>query len=69
VWAYDFVHDACANGQKIQCLTIIDEFTRECHAIEPADSSAVVRVCAHSSAGADAVEKFFLTYEIDLYLL
>src|SRR4249920_2014160 len=25
VWAYDFVFDACANGQQIKCLTIIDE--------------------------------------------
>src|SRR5439155_140722 len=38
VWAYDFVHDACANGQKLKCLTIIDEFTRECLAIDAAGS-------------------------------
>src|SRR4051812_7873060 len=38
VWAYDFVHDACANGQKLKCLTIIDEFTRECYAIDVAGS-------------------------------
>jgi putative transposase len=25
VWAYDFVHDACANGQALKCLTVIDE--------------------------------------------
>jgi putative transposase len=25
VWAYDFVHDACANGQQLKCLTVIDE--------------------------------------------
>jgi len=24
VWSYDFVHDACANGQKLNCLTVID---------------------------------------------
>jgi putative transposase len=36
VWAYDFVFDACANGQKLKCLTIIDEFTRECLAIDVA---------------------------------
>ena len=30
VWAYDFVFDACANGQQLKCLTVIDEFTREC---------------------------------------
>lgn len=34
VWAYDFVHDACANGQKLKMLTVIDEWTRECLAIE-----------------------------------
>jgi putative transposase len=34
VWAYDFVHDTCANGQKLKCLTIVDEFTRECLAID-----------------------------------
>ena len=34
VWSYDFVHDACANGQKLKCLTKIDEFTRECLAID-----------------------------------
>ena len=38
VWCYDFVHDICANGQKVKCLTVIDEFTRECLAIEVAGS-------------------------------
>ena len=44
VWAYDFVHDACANGQKLKCLTVIDEFTRECLAIDVAGSIRSVRV-------------------------
>ena len=34
VWAYDFMFDHCANGQKLKCLTVIDEWTRECLAIE-----------------------------------
>ena len=34
VWAYDFVFDTCADGRSLKCLTIIDEFTRECLAIE-----------------------------------
>lgn len=34
VWAYDFVFDACANGQQLKCLTVIDEWTRECLAID-----------------------------------
>ena len=39
VWAYDFVYDGCANGQQIKCLTVIDEFTRECLAIDVAGAS------------------------------
>ena len=44
VWAYDFVHDACANGHKLKCLTVIDEFTRECLAIDVAGSIRSPRV-------------------------
>jgi putative transposase len=44
VWADDFVHDACANGQKLKCLTVIDEFTRECLAIDVAGSIRSARV-------------------------
>ena len=36
VWAYDFVFDACANGQKLKCLTVVDEWTREALCIEVA---------------------------------
>lgn len=34
VWAYDFVFDACASGQQLKCLTVIDEWTRESLAID-----------------------------------
>jgi putative transposase len=34
VWTYDFVHDWCANGQRLKMLTVIDEFTRESLSIE-----------------------------------
>ncbi len=44
VWAYDFVLDACANGQPIKCLTVIDEWTRECLAIDVASSIRSGRV-------------------------
>lgn len=44
VWAYDFMFDACANGQKIKCLTVVDEFTRECLAIDVAGSIRSARV-------------------------
>lgn len=44
VWAYDFVFDACANGQILKCLTIVDEYTRECLAIDVAGSIRSHRV-------------------------
>ena len=34
VWSYDFVFDHCANSQKLKCLTVTDEFTKEGLAIE-----------------------------------
>jgi hypothetical protein len=39
VWAYDFVFDTCADGRKLKCLTVMDEFTRECLAIDVAGGS------------------------------
>jgi putative transposase len=44
VWSYDFVFDACANGQQIKCLTVIDEFTKESLAIDVAGSIRSGRV-------------------------
>jgi putative transposase len=44
VWAYDFLFDACANGQQLKCLTVIDEYTRECLAIDVAGSIRSHRV-------------------------
>ncbi len=44
VWAYDFVFDACANGQQLKCLTVIDEYTGECLALDVAGSIRSSRV-------------------------
>jgi putative transposase len=33
-WSMDFVSDALGNGRKFRALTIVDDFTRECPAIE-----------------------------------
>lgn len=44
VWSYDFVFDGCANGQQLKCLTVVDEFTRECLAIDVAGSIRSKRV-------------------------
>jgi len=38
------VFDACANGQSLKCLTVIDEFTRECLAIDVGGSIRSTRV-------------------------
>ena len=46
VWAYDFVHDRCSNGQTLKCLTVVDEWTRECLAIVVASSIGAARVIA-----------------------
>ncbi|MBN9500904.1 MAG: hypothetical protein J0H02_03885 [Armatimonadetes bacterium] len=34
VWSVDFIHDACLNGSKLMILSVMDEFTRECLALE-----------------------------------
>ena len=44
VWAYDFVFDTCADGRALKCLTVVDEFTRECLAIDVAGSIRSARV-------------------------
>jgi transposase InsO family protein len=34
VWTYDFVHDRTHDGKSIRMLTVLDEYTRECLAID-----------------------------------
>jgi len=46
VWAYDFTLDRCANGQALKSLSVVDEWTRECLAIEVASSLTAVKVIA-----------------------
>ncbi len=33
-WSMDFVHDELSNGRRFRCLTLVDNFSRECPAIE-----------------------------------
>ena len=44
VWCLDFCHDACLNGTRFKCLAIVDEFTRECLALEIGTSFKSLRV-------------------------
>jgi putative transposase len=37
-WSMDFVADSLFNGQRFRCLTIVDNFSRYCHAIRVAKS-------------------------------
>jgi len=34
VWAYDLVHDRTSDGRPLRMLTVVDEYTRECLAID-----------------------------------
>ena len=43
-WSMDFVRDTTARGRVFRALTVVDEFTRECLAIEVDTSLPAVRV-------------------------
>jgi putative transposase len=34
VWTWDFIHDRTTNGRPLKWLSIVDEYTRECLALE-----------------------------------
>jgi putative transposase len=36
LWSYDFVNERLENGRKVRMLVVIDEFTRECLALDVA---------------------------------
>ncbi len=36
VWTMDFCFDSCLNGTRLKVLSVVDEFTRECLALEVA---------------------------------
>lgn len=46
VWSVDFIFDALQNGNKLKMLTVGDDFTRECFAIEIAISFPAEKVIA-----------------------
>lgn len=54
VWALDFVHDRTRGGQPLKWLAIVDEYTRECLALEVDRSITSERVL-------DVLVQLFLT--------
>ncbi len=61
VWTYDFVHDACANGQRLKILTVTDEFTRESVAIE-------VATTIRARGGVQVLERLIAQHGAPAYL-
>lgn len=44
-WSMDFVMDALASGRRIKCLTIVDDYTKECLDLPVAHSLSGEQVC------------------------
>jgi putative transposase len=44
VWAWDFIHDRTQEGRALKWLSIIDEYTRECLALEVGHGLTAERV-------------------------
>jgi transposase InsO family protein len=38
VWTWDFIHDRTLGGRPLKLLSLVDEYTRECLALEVSDS-------------------------------
>jgi putative transposase len=59
VWAWDFLHDRTSDGRPLKWLTLVDEYTRECLALEvgrgmTAQAVRVVLVAVVRGRGAPA---------------
>jgi putative transposase len=44
VWCWDFIHDRTVRGGRLKMLTVVDEYTRECHLIHVARNIRAVDV-------------------------
>jgi putative transposase len=61
VWSYDFVEDSTEGGRKLRFLTVVDEFTRECLAIEAGLSFGAREVI-------ECLEWLYLTRSVPEYI-
>ncbi len=50
VWSYDFVADRTSDGRPLKMLTVVDEFTRECLAIDVERRADAMRVLERLAA-------------------
>ena len=46
VWAWDFLHDRTSDGRPLKWFTLVDEYTRECLALEVERGMTAKAVCA-----------------------
>lgn len=59
-WSMDFVGDALFDGRRFRCFTLVDDFTRECPALEVGHSlpaCRVIHVLERIGGGARAAEE------------
>jgi len=62
-WSLDFVADQLVNGQRFRILTVVDVFTREALAVEPATrmgADGVVAICNRLAARLGAPRRVFV---------
>ncbi len=50
VWSYDFVADRTSDGRPLKMLTVVDEYTRECLAIDVERRAEAMRVLERLAA-------------------
>jgi len=60
LWAYDFAYDDGTNDQQTTCMNVVEEYTRECLAINNS-------VSPHSSLINMTPEHFCRQYGINLH--
>jgi putative transposase len=53
-WSMDFIHDQLSNGRRFRCLTLVDDFTRQCLALHVDTSIGGINVV-------DVLEKLAIT--------
>ena len=61
VWSYDFVHDRTRDGKPLRFLTLVDEYSRECLALQVSRSLKTLDVL-------ECLSELFLSHGIPEYI-